>query len=129
MPTRETAVTETIEYETETCVHCGIEIATGNPPSDVIEVDGGPIAIGSEVVPRAEEDWLVVKGDTVAVRWVCKTCLESRYDYDGPRDVTIGERENLTIGADRQFTHKEFTFLLALTFLAGVLFVGVLITF
>ena len=124
MPTRETAVSKTVEYETKPCVHCGTEVVIDDIDVETEDREGSVMLIGDAVRVDEIEGRGVVQGDELAIRVVCDEC--SRSEYDWPTDTYVAVyNTRYDVGAVHKWSHKEFFVVIIAVWFSAVIVMSI----
>jgi hypothetical protein len=101
--TRETAVTDTIEYETHPCVHCGVDVALTKDKHDSIDTTGNVVVLGTGKVRETDQ------GNSTQTKFVnpserpqtesfvaCNACIDEVHDPSQEVETFTGILKNST---------------------------------
>lgn len=126
MPTRKAAVSKTVEYKTEPCVHCNTEVVIDDIDVETEDREGSVMLIGDEVDVDEIEGRGVVKGNELAIRVVCDEC--SRSEYNWPTDTYVAVyNTRYDVGAVHRWPLRTFFVVLTVVWFSAVIVMSILI--
>ena len=142
---RETAVTEEIDYRTVDCEICGTEVATDPVPSDVIDSKGYAVVLGEGQVTSAKEkrgNWEVEHQFTLSKEnnnlphvegcIICEHCATEIHGFDTESDGFTGSiPSDINSGSPNRIDQKDSRRigLFAAVLLIAVIFIMVILLF
>ncbi|NLV06446.1 hypothetical protein GOC83_09930 [Haloarcula rubripromontorii] len=135
MPTRETAVSQTVEYETKPCVHCDREVVVDDVDVETEDATGSILALGDAVQtdefdikqgPSLPRDQInsnrtsvaTVMGGKISIRAVCDECSNRIYNHPHDTHVAV-HNTHFDVGAVNRWTHREAIFIGVAIYFAG----------
>jgi hypothetical protein len=124
MPTRETAVSKTVEYETEPCVHCNTEVVIEDIDVETEDSEGSVMLMGDAVEVDEMAGRGVVEGNELGIRVVCDEC--SRAEYDWPTDTYVAVyNTRYDVGAVHRWPLRTFLVVLTVVWFSAVIVMSI----
>lgn len=129
MPKRETAVSKTISYETEPCLHCESEVVTSDVPNDapIDDENGGAVVVGEDVSISRTKPSARVKASEVGshfvVHTICAACMENIYGYNGGVNSDSSLRITGSYSGKLPISYKSLFAVLAIGWFLGAVHV------